>query len=192
MKRLMMVLATMLLLAIAAGCGGDEESDDQAAASSSGVPFDRAFIDAMVPHHRSAIEMAEAAKNVGLQQEELRTVADDIIESQQREIDDMLDWREEWFGSRELGPEDRAALGLTEADTGTMEHGAGEIEDAGDVDRAFAEAMIPHHEDAIDMAKQAQEKGQHEEIKNLADDIIGAQESEIEILKEHTGDAHQG
>jgi len=193
MKRVLILLAAMLLLVAGAGCGGgggDESSDE--AASSSAVPFDRAFIDAMVPHHRSAIAMAEAAKNAGLQNGQLREVADDIMESQRREIDEMLDWREEWFGSRDLGPEDRSLLGLPEAEMGAMEHGADEIEGAEDVDRAFAVAMIPHHEDAIEMAKQAQQKGQHEEIKTLADDIVEAQKREIETMKPHTSGGHEG
>ena len=42
-------------------------------------------------------------------------------------------------------------------------------------DKAFIEAMIPHHQGAIEMAKVAQQKAEHEEIKELADGIIEAQ-----------------
>ena len=87
----LVLLASVAGLAFATGCGG-EDADENAtpAATSSSVPFDRAFIDAMVPHHESAIEMAETAKAAGLSQPELVTVADDIIDSQQAEIDQML------------------------------------------------------------------------------------------------------
>jgi uncharacterized protein (DUF305 family) len=175
-----------------AGCGGDD--GDEAApptdATPSAVPFDRSFIDAMVPHHESAIEMANAAKEAGLEAPELIRVADDIIESQRAEIDQMLGWREEWFGSREIDPEGAAGLGLSAAAMG-MEHDAEDIEGADDVDRAFAEAMIPHHEGAIEMAELARERGQHEEIKALAEDIIEAQAREIEILEPHA-EGHHG
>jgi len=101
----------------------------------------------------------------------------------------MLRWREEWFGSRQVDPEGAAGLGLTEGEMG-MGHGAEEIEGADDVDQAFAAAMIPHHEGAIEMAKLARERAQHEEIRLLADDIISAQEREIGILERHVGARH--
>jgi uncharacterized protein (DUF305 family) len=105
---LTVLFAAFLAAALLAGCGGgDSDDSDEAAtapASSSAVPFDRSFIDAMVPHHESATEMAEAAKP-RLTQPDLIQVADDIVASQQAEIDRMLDWREDWFGSREVDPE---------------------------------------------------------------------------------------
>lgn len=51
-------------------------------------------------------------------------------------------------------------------------------------DKAFIEEMIPHHQGAIDMAKLAEENAKHEEIKNLAKDIISAQNKEIDMMKE--------
>lgn len=51
-------------------------------------------------------------------------------------------------------------------------------------DKAFIEQMIPHHQGAIDMAKLAQKYGFHQEIKEMADDIIFAQTSEINMLRQ--------
>jgi uncharacterized protein (DUF305 family) len=189
--RIVLVLfASAAALAVAAGCGGDDaDGSATPAATSSSVPFDRAFIDAMVPHHESAIEMAETALAAGLSQPDLVDVANDIVESQQAEIDQMLSWREEWFGSSEIDPEGASALGLSDEAMG-MEHGTSEIEDADDVDRAFAAAMIPHHEGAIRMAELARERGQHEEIRSLAEGIISAQQAEIETLEPHAGGHH--
>lgn len=184
----------LLFVALAlTGCGGDDERDDEGAppSSSAAIPFDRSFIDAMVPHHESAIDMANAAKKAGLTQPDLVQIADDIIASQQSEIDQMRDWREEWFGSSAVDPAGASALDLSDAEMG-MEHDAGEIEGASDVDAAFARAMIPHHEGAIAMAKLAQERGQHEEVKVLAGEIIDAQQREIDILKEHASAEHHG
>lgn len=48
-----------------------------------------------------------------------------------------------------------------------------------DFDKAFIEQMISHHQGAIDMAKLAQQYAKHDEMKNLADDIISAQAKEI-------------
>jgi len=59
-------------------------------------PFDKAFIDSMIPHHESAIAMA----NVALQEsenEEIRTLAQDIVSAQRQEIEQMNQWRQEWY-----------------------------------------------------------------------------------------------
>lgn len=50
-------------------------------------------------------------------------------------------------------------------------------------DRSFIEMMIPHHQDAIDMAKMALKKAQHPELKKLAQTIIQDQEREIQEMK---------
>ena len=51
-------------------------------------------------------------------------------------------------------------------------------------DKAFISEMIDHHQGAIDMAQLAKIYAKHEEIKSLADDIISAQTSEIEMMEQ--------
>jgi uncharacterized protein (DUF305 family) len=57
---------------------------------------DRAFIDAMVPHHQGAIAMAEVAsdKSKNLRIKEL---AENIINAQQAEIKQIKQWRKDWY-----------------------------------------------------------------------------------------------
>ena len=194
MKRTLLVLTAAAVLVAVTACGGSEDESETTAgaANSSTVPFDRAFIDAMIPHHRDAIEMAAAAKERGLSQPDLEKIASDIIGSQQREIDQMLEWRQSWYGSRELGPIEPDVLGVAESELG-MEHGsADEVAGAVDVDATFAQMMIPHHEGAVAMAKAAEDRAQHEEIEDLAAAIIAAQEREIEIMEKHAAGAHHG
>ena len=50
-------------------------------------------------------------------------------------------------------------------------------------DKRFIDLMIPHHEAAIMMAKDALENASHPEIKKMAQHIISAQEKEIKQLK---------
>lgn len=52
------------------------------------------------------------------------------------------------------------------------------------IDRHFIEQMIPHHQDAITMAKVAQTKAQHSEIKSLAKNIIDSQRKEIQQMND--------
>ncbi len=51
------------------------------------------------------------------------------------------------------------------------------------IDRHFIEQMIPHHEDAITMAKLAQTKAQRPEIKELSKAIIESQSNEIDDMR---------
>jgi uncharacterized protein (DUF305 family) len=57
---------------------------------------DERFIDAMVPHHQGAIEMAQVAseKSDNLRIKEL---AGTIIVAQKQEIEQMKQWRKEWY-----------------------------------------------------------------------------------------------
>jgi uncharacterized protein (DUF305 family) len=194
LKKLALLLLTVVALGVA-GCGGDDDSEgvggEQPTVASGQVPFDRAFIDAMVPHHQTAIEMAREAKDAGLSEPELVKIADDIIATQQTEIDQMLEWRQQWFGSREREPEAAAleVLGLSSAEAG-MEHSSADVATAEDVNQAFAGSMIGHHTGAIRMAELAKKRAGHDELKTLAGDVIASQQREIDIIEAYFGGAH--
>ncbi len=192
MKHAPKVFALVAAVALA-GCGGDDgggtENAGQMGSSSSSVPFDRAFIDGMVPHHQSAIETARAAMLAGLSQPDLVKVAEDIGRTQKQEIDQMRGWRDAWFGSSAIDPEGVRTLGLSEAEMG-MKHDGADFSTAADVDQAFASMMIDHHRGAIRMAELAEDRGQHAEIKELAGGIIAAQNREIAIMEKHAGGHH--
>ena len=49
-------------------------------------------------------------------------------------------------------------------------------------DRAFIDAMVPHHEGAVDMAQVALKRAEHSEISNLAEESISAQRAEVELF----------
>jgi uncharacterized protein (DUF305 family) len=65
--------------------------------------FDLAFIDAMTPHHQSAIAMAQVAL-ARADHPELRALAEEIIAAQQREIGQMQEWRAAWAGTATPAP----------------------------------------------------------------------------------------
>jgi len=54
---------------------------------------------------------------------------------------------------------------------------------AGDPDVAFVQAMIPHHQGAIDMARAVLKFGKDEQVKAWANQIIAAQEAEIAAMQ---------
>jgi uncharacterized protein (DUF305 family) len=55
--------------------------------------------------------------------------------------------------------------------------------DFNDADVTFAQSMIPHHEQAVDMAQMAKLHASTPEVKNLADKIESAQGPEIATMK---------
>lgn len=177
-------LALGAIILVLSACGGSDEPSSSTG-TPSGDDFDRTFIDAMVPHHEGAIAMAQAAKEVGLSQPALVQVADDILATQQGEIDQMKEWREEWFGSSTIEPKGPEALGLSDSQMGMMEDDVEALRSSGDVDTDFAQLMIAHHESAIEMAKLAAENAERQEIKDLAEGIVEAQKREIEVLRPH-------
>ena len=58
-----------------------------------------------------------------------------------------------------------------------------DLPSSGNVDVDFARMMIPHHQGAIDMAKVELAQGKDPKLRKLAEEIIAAQEKEIEFLK---------
>ncbi len=70
-------------------------------------------------------------------------------------------------------------MSMSMADMAAMVHG----QTGDDFDKAFLEAMIPHHQGAIDMAQEAAKGAKHEEVKRMAKGIISAQQKEIDQMK---------
>lgn len=148
------------------GMGGTEHNID--GGMEGDAPFDAMFIDGMTEHHQGAITMAEQALTES-ERPELRQLAEAIIAAQTTEIAQMAEWRQAWYP--ELAPTDGMAMGM-----GDMEVSS---DTAIPFDQRFIDAMVSHHQGAIDMATAALENAEHEEIKTLAQDIITAQEAEI-------------
>jgi len=68
---------------------------NEALEGKSGDAFDEEFLRMMIPHHQGAIDMAVAAKAFAKHQE-IKDMADDIIDAQQSEIDIMNGWLKAW------------------------------------------------------------------------------------------------
>lgn len=172
-RLLLPLLVAGLLLA---GCGGDDEPEAGAANGT-----DRAFAADMVAHHESAVEMAEVALERG-ESPFVEQLAGDIIRTQKAEIETLR------AADRRLAAEgvERGDLGMGDAMAG-MDMDPGMLETADPFDEAFLEMMIPHHEDAIRMARVELERGGDPELQDLARDIIDAQQREIEEMRKELG-----
>ncbi len=145
--------------------------------SPNGEYSDKAFIDAMVPHHEGAVDMAKVAlKNA--QHEEIKRLSRDIVGSQEAEIKALGEIREREFGSAEspsgMSEMDMQMMGMTDPQ---------KLANKKPFDRAFIDAMILHHASAIAMAKVALEESKNEEIRGLSEDIVKAQKREISQMR---------
>jgi uncharacterized protein (DUF305 family) len=144
----------------------------------SGRYSDERFIDAMVPHHQGAVEMAQVAlKNA--EHGEVRQLSEDIVSAQEAEIRELKAIKEQEFGTSEVPMEmdagEMKAMGMTDPD---------ELANKDPFDKAFIDAMIPHHRSAISMAQVALEESDNTEIRETARNIVGAQKKEIVQMQE--------
>jgi uncharacterized protein (DUF305 family) len=150
--------------------------------------FDLRFIDAMIPHHEGAVIMAKEVLTKS-QRPELKKMAQAIIAAQDQEIAQMQAWRKAWYPKAPDKPVmwhgsmnhqmamDEATLKAMRMD---MDLGAADA----DFDKRFIDAMIPHHEGALTMAKDLQSKTKRPELKKLAQDILSSQKAEIAQMKQ--------
>lgn len=140
--------------------------------------YDQNFIDMMVTHHQAAIDMAKVAQRKG-GHAEIKQLAGDIVSAQDGEITRMKGWRKQWYGSDQIPA---GTMGMMSG-MGGMSVDLTQLENAQPFDRAFIDNMIPHHQSAIEMATEARTKATHQEIKDLAGQIIAAQQKEIDQMK---------
>jgi uncharacterized protein (DUF305 family) len=176
----LLAIAALALGLVVGACGEDEDGGSAGGSTSSesapGNGVDRAFASAMIPHHRSAVDMAEVAKERSNRQE-IKELAEEIITTQNAEIEQLraVDQTLEDAG---VEPGD---LGVADHEMG-MDDDASMLEDAKPFDREFIDMMIGHHQGAIRMARAQLERGQNRELKDLATAIEDAQAKEIDDM----------
>ncbi|MEX0271918.1 DUF305 domain-containing protein [Leptolyngbyaceae cyanobacterium UHCC 1019] len=149
--------------------------------------FDLRFIDAMTPHHQGAVEMAKAAQQKS-KRPEIQKLAASIIQSQDKEINQMKQWRQAWYPkvskeaiawhsqmghSMPMSQDQKTSMMMT------MDLGAADA----NFDLRFLNAMTPHHQGAVTMAQDALNKSKRPEIQKLANDIIVSQKAEISQME---------
>ena len=147
--------------------------------------IDRHFIEQMIPHHEGAIAMAKMALQKS-KRPEIKTLAEAIITAQTKEIGDMQTWYKNWFG-QDVPKGNTAMMGNGMMSGRTAHMGGSDdmraLENASDFDKAFIEAMIPHHQLAIMMAQMLQTGTTRPEMQQLAKNIIESQSTEIKQMQ---------
>jgi len=179
-KRLNVLSVAGLSLAaalMAAGCGTRGQPI---------VPYDLQFIDAMVVHHQAAIDMSMPA-DTNAMRPELRDFARKVVEDQSREIELMKGWRRQWYPGKPQVPTTMVMPGMRTSMKGMESDNMMALKGA-EYDRMYVDMMMPHHEGAVELAREALAKSQRPEIRELAQRIIDAQQGGIEMMNRWKSD----
>jgi uncharacterized protein (DUF305 family) len=128
------------------------------------------FLEDMIPHHEEAIA---ASKEILARSEsaEVRTLAQEIIATQTKEIDTMKRWYTEWF-KKEYVPNNRYMPMMR--DTKTLSGSA--------LDIAFLEDMIAHHMHTL-MMTQTVGNTTNETLLAFASTIADIQSNEVVAMR---------
>jgi uncharacterized protein (DUF305 family) len=139
------------------------------------VQSEETFITDMIPHHQEAVDSSKII--LSTENEELKELANNIISAQEQEIEMMNNWLEEWYPSSTYTATYHAMMPNLNALSGNSR------------DKAYLEGMIMHHQMAVSMAQDMLKLESRPEVKELAENIITTQNSEIaqmrELLKEY-------
>jgi uncharacterized protein (DUF305 family) len=186
-KKLSWMVLVLLFAHVLGACGTGGAVSPQTGSTDHNGEIDELFINMMVPHHEGAVEMALIAQQRS-QRPEIKEMADAIITAQVAEISQMREWKQAWYGSSDTPP-------MSEMPSMQEMQGHGGAGHAMDMqadvealrtapepfDLAFIDAMIVHHQSAIDAAAIARSSNRTE-IREMAEAIIADQQQEIDQM----------
>jgi len=190
MKKTLSLMA-VALVAVLAACGSNSSdtaggSDATTASTTATNTFNNAdvmFAQMMIPHHEQAIEMSDMALDPTMgASEEILDLAAQIKDAQDPEITQMKNLLMAW------NKPEAADSGMDHSSMMSGMMSSDEMAELGkkmgkDFDVAWAEAMIAHHEGAIEMANTVLDDGINADIRALAQAVIKGQQAEIETLR---------
>jgi len=199
-RRAALVAATATAALVLAACGNDSDSDSGSSghdmSSMSSAPAsteagahnsqDVSFAQGMIPHHRQALEMAKMAADQA-SSAQVRDLAARVEKAQDPEITTMSGWLKSW---NEDVPEDMPGMDMSGGMPGMMDtKDMNKLVKASgkEFDTMFLTMMVEHHKGAVEMATTEKNKGKYAAATKMADDIITAQNAEIDEMNKLLG-----
>lgn len=162
-----------------------ETSEDNKFANLKGDKFDEAYLADMLAHHEGAVNVAEQAQ-AATRQENIRSLAVNITSTQSREMFDMRQWQQAWGyeATNNAGHNSHSGDGADmSGDMVQMQNSLSGL--TGEAfDKEFLKQMIVHHQQAVEMSQYADTNAKHQEVKDLARNVIATQNSEINQMKQ--------
>ncbi|MDF7814864.1 DUF305 domain-containing protein [Hymenobacter sp. YC55] len=146
--------------------------------------IDHDFAHMMMAHHQGAVDMSALELKEG-KDPTLRAMAEKISADQKKEIRDLEAIATRLDGAptnyKPADPTDpftsamKSSMDVMMKDMGTS---------SGNVDQDYAMLMVPHHQSAVDMAKAELAHGRDTKLKEMAQQMITAQQKEIQQFKD--------
>jgi uncharacterized protein (DUF305 family) len=140
----------------------------------------------MIPHHESAVQMAAIASGRA-ESAFVKELASNIADGQTQEIT-LLRTQDAELAKAGVKP---GTLAVQEHMMG-MDGDPSTLQKADPFDAAFIKMMIPHHEGAIEMAREELDNGKDPQLRELAENIVETQQREIDQMIDHSQDPDAG
>jgi uncharacterized protein (DUF305 family) len=155
------------------------DSSSKALATLRGKSYDIAWMSQMIEHHRGAVEMSKICVKTCVDKD-VKVAAQKIINAQDKEIRQMTTWLQSWYKTKA----DPKQMALMKVDMKPMMDTsiAGMTPMAGmtiQADRSFLTGMIPHHEHAVAMGKDAAKRALRPELRKFGQNVVNDQSKEI-------------
>ncbi|WP_218027945.1 DUF305 domain-containing protein [Streptomyces marincola] len=156
---------------------------------------DAGFARDMAVHHQQAVEMSLIVRD-RTDDEEVRLLAYDILNTQANQRGMMLGWLEMWDLPKSTNEPMRWMAGHGHGTAGGADAGGGAMPgmasdealaalrsaEGRDAEIRYLELMTVHHQGGVEMAEAAVARADTEEITRLAAGMVDAQESEIALM----------
>ena len=157
----------------------------------------------MQVHHQQAVEMAMIVRDQ-TDDPEVRLLAYDIATSQAQQAGQMFGWLAEWGLSQAATEPSMTWMSRPAPGVSGHDHAAGFAHRPGspmpglatreqlqqlsasegvDAERLFLQLMIAHHQGGVEMAEAIVERSSYRVVLDLANGIVQAQSSEIDLMK---------
>lgn len=180
-KSLATLIATFILVAAPVAFAHDPNGKidpmNATLAPLKGAEFEQSFLQQMIQHHQSGINMAKLISD-HTKRPELQQFATTMIAGQEQDIQKMTAWLTDWYKAAPKTIANEAADKEMKIQMSMLS----DKHDA-DFDKAFLQIMPQHHHMAVEMAEQMEKKGTHPELKELAAIMVTKQTEEIRHLK---------
>lgn len=154
------------------------------------------FLRDMIVHHTQAVEMALIIRD-RTDDQQMQFLATDILLSQQHQIGMMSGWLQLWDISPGVdGPHmawmDHEVEGPMPGMASPEELQEMRTLPVDEAETLFLEAMIVHHQSAIDMAEAYLDRGDNDDVAGFARNVIAVQDLEIDTLNTMLGQQGEG
>ena len=134
------------------------------------------FATMMIAHHVGAVEMSELLLEKG-KDPILKSFAEEVIAAQNTEIEQMKNFQ----NTREISTDyEKFQQALNQSMAAMMDKN---IKVHDDIDKDYAQQMIPHHKSAVDMAEVYLKFGKQPDLLALSKSIVTEQNNEIAELE---------